>query len=281
MNAVTTYDFTSFGTDVEEVKKLLREHAKHWCFQQERAPTTDRLHFQGRLSLKVKERLNGALQRFPGWHLSITANENRDNNFYVTKVDTRVQGPWQDTDVDIYIPRQLRDIQELRPWQQRVVDSRNEWDTRSINIIVDEKGNNGKTILCTYCGVHGYGRRVPFSNDFRDIMRMIMDTPTSKMYLFDIPRALKKDHLYQFYAGIEEIKNGYAFDDRYHFREKWFDCPTIWIFTNTKPERELLSSDRFKFWKIENNQLVIEEPARVIEEQPQVMAEFVAIMNDL
>src|SRR5690606_24730073 len=71
-----------------------------------------------------------------------------------------------------------------------------------------------------------------------------------------IPKAIKKDQLCQFYAGIEEVKNGYAFDDRYKFREKWFDCPSIWIFTNKLPNLAMLSADRWKIWRVVDNKLI-------------------------
>lgn len=190
--AVSTYDFTSFETDVDACKKILNTYCKKWDFQQEEAPETGNLHFQGRFHLKVKERITGVIKKFPGFHLTVTAAPNINNDYYVTKEDTRVAGPWSSGDVVIYIPRQIREVAQLRPWQQFIVDDRNVWNTRSINIILDTAGNNGKTTLCTYCGVHKLGRKIPFSNDFRDIMRMVMDTPTSSLYLFDIPRALKR-----------------------------------------------------------------------------------------
>jgi len=87
-------------------------------------------------------------------------------------------------------------------------------------------------------------------------MRMILDTPTSSLYIFDLPRAIKKDKLCQFFAAIEEIKGGYAFDDRYSFREKYFDCPNIWVFMNTEPDRDAFSRDRWVFWQIVDNNLV-------------------------
>lgn len=248
-NAITTYDFTTFEVDREKTIELLKKYCKEWAFQLEACPTTGRHHFQGRFKLKVKERLTGVRKRFPSFHkLSPTSSENADNMFYVIKEDTRIDGPW--TDQDKYIPRQVREIKELRPWQKYIVDHAKDWDTRTINIILDKKGNHGKSILCTYLGVYEIGRKIPFSNDFRDIMRMVMDTPDSSLYIFDIPRALKKDKLFQFYAGIEEIKNGYAYDDRYAFKEKYFDCPNVWIFTNEEPDRNMLSSDRWVLWTI-------------------------------
>ena len=251
-NAVSNYDFTVFTTDEITVKKLLTTYCKKWDFQEEIAPTTGNHHMQGRMKLKVKERLTGVEKKFPGWHLSITSTENVNNNYYVTKEDTRIRGPWSSSDVEIYIPRQVREIVQLHPWQDYILKDRDIWDTRHINIIIDTKGNIGKSTLVTYGGCKGLSRKIPYSNDFRDIMRMVMDAPTSKLYLFDLPKALKKEHLYQFFAGVEEIKNGYAYDDRYSFKEKYFDCPNIWIFTNTAPDRLMLSADRWRFWQIDD-----------------------------
>lgn len=211
-------------------------------------------HYQGRISLKVKSRL-------PKWpydkiHWSPTSKANSDNDFYVTKEETRTQGPWKDTDENLYIPRQIREIKELHPWQQQVADSRHTWDTRTINVLVDTKGNNGKSILKTYIGCQGLGRSLPFMNDYRDIMRMVMDTPKKTLYIIDIPRALRKDALFQFFSGVETLKDGYAFDDRYHFREAYFDCPTIWVFMNMVPDTEMMSKDRWKYWTIDNLKLI-------------------------
>jgi len=83
------------------------------------------------------------------------------------------------------------------------------------------------------------------------MMRMVCDMPTARMYLVDMPRSLNKDRLYQFYSGIETIKDGYAYDDRYKFKEKFFDCPNIWIFSNILPDMDMLSKDRWKLWSID------------------------------
>lgn len=66
----------------------------------------------------------------------------------------------------------------------------------------------------------------------------------------DMPRAMKKDKLGGMYSAIETIKDGYAWDDRYQFKEKAFDSPNIWIFTNTAPDMDLLSRDRWKIWGV-------------------------------
>jgi hypothetical protein len=77
--------------------------------------------------------------------------------------------------------------------------------------------------------------------------------------MIDMPRAIKKDKLNGFYSAIESLKDGYAFDDRYKFVEKIFDSPCIWVFTNTYPDTDLLSEDRWKFWHVGGTELYLDE----------------------
>lgn len=255
-SACCVWDFTIGDefTSTDDLKGLLKKHCKMWAFQKEKGSNSEYLHYQGRLSLQTKMRLKQVKQLFgiKEAHWSVTSNENRDNCFYVTKEDSRVEGPWTDKDQELYIPRQIRGI-SLLPWQQSIVDSAKEWDTRHINIIVDNRGNIGKTTVKTYIRAHQVGRFIPFVNDYKDMMRIVMDCPKVPLYIIDIPRAIQKDKLYQFYAGIETLKDGYAFDDRYHFKDELFDCPVIWVFTNVAPQTTLLSADRWKFWQVRDN----------------------------
>lgn len=184
-------------------------------------------------------------------HFSVTSNANRDNNFYVSKEDTRVEGPYKDDDKKpTYIPRQIREVQDLYTWQKQVVASATEWDTRHINIVYDKIGNIGKSILATYVSVMGIGEALPPLNDYKDLMRIIMDMEKKPLYIIDMPRAMRKERLFSFFTGVESIKSGYCFDDRYKFRKEHFDCPNIWVFTNFLPELAMLSKDRWVFWGI-------------------------------
>uniref|UniRef100_UPI004048BC6C hypothetical protein n=1 Tax=Algoriphagus sp. TaxID=1872435 RepID=UPI004048BC6C len=142
-NALCAWDFTlpAECLNLSELKEFLKEHCKSWCFQKEKGADTGYLHWQGRVSLKVKARKGPTLEKC---HWSPTSTENKDNDFYVMKGDTRVEGPWSDK--DIYIPRQTRDI-TLRPWQLQVLADKGVWDTRTINCIICPKGNIGKSTL--------------------------------------------------------------------------------------------------------------------------------------
>lgn len=261
-NPIACYDFTinAEHIELEHLKTLCDKLAKKWCFQLERGEKTNYEHYQGRLSLKTKTRLTTLAKKVQlPFHWSATFKDNIDNFFYVMKDETRIDGPWMDntTENQNYIPRQVREIATLYPWQQHIVDNYDEWDTRHINVIIDTKGNIGKSILITYMRAHHLAFKIPYCNDFRDIMRMVCDVPTQRCYVIDMPRAIKKDKLFQMFSAIEEIKNGYAYDDRYHFKEKIFDCPNIWIFMNCIPSLNLLSRDRWRLWEVNDSHELI------------------------
>ncbi len=71
-----------------------------------------------------------------------------------------------------------------------------------------------------------------------------------------MPRAIDKEKLNSLYSAIETIKDGYAYDDRYSFKEKVFDCPCIWVFTNVIPESHFFTDDRWKFYTVIGNELI-------------------------
>lgn len=262
MNAVYVYDLTykSDNTSKDVLIKFFKQHCKKWCFQEEVGEGGFQ-HFQCRLSLGVKRRLSDTIKLLHSCdlkegHLSITSEAAKGDNFYVLKPECRLSGPWADNDPEPpRIPRQIDGI-ELYEWQQSIADSADQWDTRHINIVLEETGNVGKSILCTWLGVHGKGRPIPPVNDYKDLMRMVMDLPESKLYLVDIPRALDVKKASQLYAALEEIKSGHAWDDRYSFKEKFFDCPNIWVFTNHMPPVEYLSADRWIIWNVVDKKLV-------------------------
>lgn len=248
MNACCVWDFTWWG-DLDENKMivLLEERCKKWAFQEEEAPKTGELHFQGRMSLKVKKRLVEIVKEWPkGFHFSVTSNENKTNMFYVMKEDTRVRGPWTDeNDKPMYIPRDVRKIEKLRPWQQDIHNRLSVVDDRKVHIIIDTTGGKGKSSYVRWAMCHKYGQIIPFVNDFKDIMRMVCDMPISPIYYIDMPRGISKEKLKGLYAGIEMVKTGYAYDDRYKFKQILFDPPNICVFTNTEPNLKYLSADRW------------------------------------
>jgi len=135
------------------------------------------------------------------------------------------------------------------PFQQHIMDHRD--DDRTINVVINQKGNKGKTTIASYMDVTGKGILINFMKDYKDIMRCVYAQPKKEVYIIDIPRAMTApSKLAEIYAACETIKDGYCFDERYSFKKEWFEPPTIWIFTNTTPNKSWLSEDRWKLWKI-------------------------------
>ena len=255
----TVYEFRYSAQSLtpQALIDILRPIAKKFVFQLEKGDS-GYLHYQGRLSLIKKRRKFEALPLFesnpPQFFEPTVSTEHRKNAFYVMKADTRVgTETYTETDTPPVITRQVQELGPLYPFQQQIVDDASIWNKRSINVVHCPTGNMGKTSLVQYCRAHKIGRPLPPVNDAKDLLRIVCNVPTSRMYLFDMPRAMKKEKLSQFFTAVESIKDGYAYDDRYEFTEKVFDCPNIWIFTNSLPETELLSQDRWKLWSIQED----------------------------
>ena len=263
MNACSVYDFR-YSADIdgsrvshETIVSRLKGIAKKYVFQLEKGDT-GYVHYQGRMSLIKKRRKPELLSLFGGLapnYLEPTCTREylTGDMFYQMKLDTRIGGPWKDDDVVIYIPRQIRLIEHLRPFQQTIIERLDEWDTRTINVVYDTSGCIGKSTLVGYCRAHQLARCLPTVTDCKDMMRMVCDMPTAASYIIDMPRSMNKERLGGFYSAIEMLKDGYAYDDRYSFKEKVFDCPNIWIFTNDLPCTSYASRDRWKVWCISDD----------------------------
>lgn len=234
-----------------------KQWGKAWTFQKEKGETGYE-HYQGIISLKVRRTLPAAKKIImessilpeyfaPASNPNIKAGTEA---FYASKPDTRLEGPWTDKDVPLYIPRHVRNMTALYPWQQHIVDTAKIYDDRQIDCIVDVAGNRGKSCLAAYIRVHKLGKSIPFMNDYKDLMRMVMDMPKQPLYIMDMPRAINKEKLNQLWSAIETVKSGYAFDDRYTWKDDDFDRPRIWVFTNVMPDISALSADMWRFWKI-------------------------------
>lgn len=254
--------------DKNQVMEFLHEWGKKWVFQLERGSEQGKLHFQIRLHLMVKRRLteivkittNPAERLVPlgsHWSPTCTTVHTGQNFNYVQKADTRVEGPWKDTDYEEPPPltEQLKEFMtfQKRPYQVQIENMMEQLDFRTINLIYDTIGNVGKSIFCEYLEYQGLAFEMPAFREMEDIMQCIMGVKTKRNYIIDMPRAMKKDKLASFFAGIESLKNGVAFEKRYAFKKKRFTRPNIFVFTNTLPDWNLLSRDRWKVWKMTSN----------------------------
>ena len=240
----------------EKVKEYLGEFCDKWVFQKEKGAETGYLHYQGRMHLKVKRLKHPCLDTWksmgmaPEW-LAPTTKENQGNNFYVTKPDTRVEGPWdnESDEREKNAPWDLEGLQ-LWPWQKQVLESRLIKEDRIINVVVDFKGKIGKTKCLKYGLYHQLCGWIPATfKCAQDVMRCVWGQPKRGLYIIDMPRAMNNNSP-DIYAGIEGVKNGIVYDDRYEWKFKIFGCPQIWVFTNSHAPKKFLSEDRWVYWRI-------------------------------
>ena len=271
MSQIRVYDFTyskalclETYSDRDKFVEALKKIAKKWCFQEEKGDQTDYLHYQGRMTLISKKRPKQAhvlvQKMFKGMHVSPTVKENRTDLYYVMKEDTRVDGPWTEKDAQRFVPEQFRIT--LRPWQQTVLQMAQYKDTRSINVIIDEEGGKGKSTLAGYAvfqlgyyfvAVHDSVERMVAS-----VCDMLMSDQARnpKCFFVDIPRSFRKSRMKSLFLAIEQIKNGWVSDSRYHYRQWGFNTPCVWVFCNRPIRTKYLSKDRWRLFMFQDEQLV-------------------------
>ena len=269
-NPMWVFDFT-FPVDRATLAffvQLLRHIFKKWCFQHEMGDS-GYLHYQGRGSLIKKRRLGEAAalvqnSDLRGMRLSVSSLKSQDDGcFYTLKLDTRIAGPWDDRSWKDppYIPRQYRGLEDrLYPYQQAILDSRHHFDPRVIDVILDPQGNRGKSTIATLGRLLHRGVELPCIPDHKELIQVVCNklrdsqNRTPEIVLCDMPRAVSSDfkRMAPYLIAIEQIKKGYVFDCRNHFKDWDFDSPRVWLFVNSFAPENLchLSQDRWRFWSI-------------------------------
>jgi len=264
---VTVHDRHAHYASFRELIPILNSIAKKWCFQQEKGDSTERIHWQVRLSLHKPKRCGELLSqiapKFPG-HWSVTSSTVHDSTRvfnYTMKVDTRIDGPWTEKDTPADPPPRTRMVAAMDshweqnsfyPYQKYIYDECFNYNCRYIDVILDTRGHIGKSAFCEWLEYQQRACEVPPIRDMQDLVAFIIDQPVSQAYLIDMPRGMKKDKLAEFYAGVETVKNGFLYDKRYKGRKKRIERPRIFIFTNTMPVLSLLSTDRWKVWQVDD-----------------------------
>nr|QTE03356.1 MAG: replication-associated protein [Emberiza rustica CRESS-DNA-virus sp.] len=253
-NSVAVWDFTINDVEnwpVEQVKEKLQTYCKKWTFQLEKV---SHQHFQGRMSLKVRKSSPALVAKTleVTWHFSKTSTAAKDDDFYCVKDDSRVAGPWKDTDLVFYIPRQYRGLEDrLRPFQQHIYDSRAVFEPRRVNVVYDPRGCSGKSTLASWMECIGVAVDMPPCNDGEKLISALCDiclaTNNRKpgVVFVDLPRSMEQKKLYGLYTAIEQIKKGKLYDFRYSYKTFWIDSPQVWVFCNTMPSLNYMSHDRW------------------------------------
>lgn len=235
--------------------------AKLTNIQLEVSPTGYK-HYQIRGSTKKQYRATEIYKPLQlvchGPNASPTSNANKGNMDYVTKEYTKCESEFNGCLFDLLdihnkvLTKQMKLFisWQLKPWQIKLQAETSEFCLRSIDLVYDFQGCKGKSLFSEYMEYKGVAEEVPPYRLMDDIFQWVCTRPIKQIYIFDMPRGMKKDKLADFYSGIEVIKNGVAFDKRHSATKIRFDRPRIIVFTNELPLFNLMSADRWKKWKI-------------------------------
>jgi hypothetical protein len=246
----------------KQILEFMRNNGKKWCFQLEQGEETGYLHFQCRISLSIKKRLETMIKLCKetpafkeGFKVSPTSNPCTfgGDMFYVSKEETRVDGPWSSkNDINTNkITPYLRATPDWYPWQKSVIAMLEEEPVPGkVKLILNPKGNVGKTTLVYWLYVRKMVVKVPPLAEAKDIMRMVMAKEESRAYIIDLPCQLSDKLTKQFGHALESISNGEAYDDRYEWRDRIGERPHVFVFSNAKLNEKMLTARRWEFYTI-------------------------------
>lgn len=164
---------------------------------------------------------------------------------YVTKTDTRVDGPWS---VGWDIPEPIRVIEPSTfvPWQAQM-DAllQKPVDDRIIYWVYEPEGGVGKTAYSKYLaerrGALVLGGK---SNDIKHgIASWLGSGKQLPLVIFHFTRTVED---YVSYEAIEAVKDGIFFSGKYESGMVIFNPPHIMCVANFHPQTQKLSQDRWR-----------------------------------
>lgn len=268
MKILTTWDLTIKASTAtpEEIRNIFKNKCSSWVFQREKGEKTGLDHYQARIRVAKKCREPQIVQAFKetkigaGMYIRPTTTlVHKSKTFnYVLKEDTRIEGPWKDTDPEPEeLPYQLEDITELLPFQKSIMENilnqkiKGKRDMRSINVLYSKEGKIGGSVIRDWMMHHKLATPIPAATEPKDLCQAVMSMPPDTGYFVDMPRNMKRKKVEGFWAGIESIKDGYCYDHRYKFKQRLQSRPAIWVKTNEWPDLSAMSDDRWKIWGVD------------------------------
>lgn len=209
-------------------------------------------HLQGYWEFKSARAFSSLHKQWPKLHLEKARNKEAAKA-YCMKEDTR--------DGDTFDMKAIKDPlkgKELYEWQQEIINIiKEEPDERTIYWYWDKTGGGGKTSLAKHLCIKMPDRILYLqgkANDLKYGVACFVEKNPNKLKccIFDFSRSIEN---FVSYEGIECIKNGIFYNNKYESKMILYDNPHIIIFANFKPEKKKLSQDRWKITRIDNNNL--------------------------
>lgn len=232
--------------DIDDIVKIGSSNKYIYGF--ETAPSTGMKHIQGYIEFNEKCRPKNLFSN-QSIHWEKTKGSREQNIKYCSKE--------KDFHTNFILP-EIVECDEPYGWHIKVIDIITKpADKRKIYWFWENTGNKGKSTLCKWiCMNHNAILVTGKGNDMKyGIVNFInKNKHAPKIIIIDIPRSIDTDYIS--YTGIEEIKNGIFFNNKYESEMCIFNNPHIIVFSNEEPNIEKLSNDR---WVIINIDDLIQE----------------------
>jgi hypothetical protein len=141
-----------------------------------------------------------------------------------------------------HLPQKLVEFFPLKDWQQALYDAlKHEPDSRTIQFIVDHKGNAGKSWFGHYYTFLHENSQVLLPGKKADMAYAL--NPLIRVLFVDAPRAKQGEFIQ--YDFLEDVKNGFVFSTKYESRVKNLGPCHVVVFMNEQPDMNKLSKDRY------------------------------------
>jgi len=254
-NPIYKYDFCLNNyseIEVCQIKETISKICKKGGFGYE-VGESGTPHLQGYLSLIVKERITGLLKHTGFSRASFRPCRNEPALIaYIQKEGT--SWLWG-------FPKPINIITNLYQWQKdaEALLTATIIDDRTVNWWYDVNGNIGKSAFAKYMVVK-HKALYCSSGKYADLINLVFNCNMDecRCIIFDIPRNQGNNVSY---SAIESIKNGLICNTKFETGTKVFNSPHILILSNSPPDIECLSVDR---WQIKN---LGEKEESIIEEK--------------
>lgn len=151
---------------------------------------------------------------------------------------------------------------ELTVRQNRILSMVNKTNDREICVIVDTKGNTGKSFLTKFLYEQGKAFYVPptITTPQSIIQFVASGYGGEPIVVIDIPRSTRWNN--GLYICIETIKDGLIYDGRYHTTIRNVFGVRILVFCNSAPNVDKLSKDRWKTYDQDGYPIKVCKPRR-------------------
>lgn len=238
--------FTFNGYDSKDIsilKKMFDETCYMYVFQEETGDTGNK-HLQGVISCKKPTRDTAFGYKCIHWEKPRNIKECYG---YCSDPKKRTGDCWS-KNFDIPCPI----AKPTFTWSNEILNLLNtEPNRRTVIWVWSAKGGTGKSTFCEYL-ITDMDAVFLSKGKYSDIINIIYKTDMSnkKIVCFDLPRNNGNKISYD---AIESIKNGLICNTKFETGYKRFKPPHVIVFSNSEPEYEKLSEDRWIVKNIDNH----------------------------